>query len=165
VSGVWLWLPVAGPIRTSTVVAAVVMVLVIWWRRRDPWPAIVAVAAWTSMFETLYHLVGIVGFQWPMANFVWQTAAVGGWVILAGVLGIWPDWRPSALFALVMGAWVVAGFHANVASQTSPISLRDEILNEGAKSLLALAYLAGAVRVRGAVKPRQPASVIAESPP
>ena len=46
-----------------------------------------------------------------------------------------------------MGIWVAFGFHYNIADQSTPINLRDEVLNEAAKSLLGLAYLVGALRV------------------
>lgn len=144
-SGVWFWLP-TGPVRISTVLGALIVWGVITWVRREPFTGYVVQTAWVSLFETIYHVVGIVGYHWPFANFFWATGAVAGWVILAAVLGIWPDWRISLLFALLMGIWIATGFHYNVAGQTTPINIRDEILNEAAKSTLGLAYLVGALR-------------------
>jgi hypothetical protein len=148
VSGVWLWLPMVGPIRISTVIGAAVVFALIAIVKRDPLGGVVVVVAWTSVFETAYHVVGIVGYHWPLANFVWGTAAVAGWVILAAVLGYWPDWRLSVVFVLAMALWIAFGFHYNVPGQTAPLNVRDEILNEVAKSSLGLAYLVGALRAK-----------------
>jgi hypothetical protein len=146
VAGVWVWIPAAGPIRVSTVLCAAIMFIVVSVLRRDLLAGVVAVLAWTSVFETVYHVVGIVGYHWPTANFVWGTAAVAGWVILAWRMEIRPEWRLSVVFVLSMAVWIAAGFHYNVAGQGQPINVRDEVLNEFAKSSLALAYLVGSVR-------------------
>ncbi len=145
--GLWLWLPVLGPVRTSTVLVAVVMLVLVTVTTRSPLRALAAVIAWTSLFETVYHAVGIVVYHWPLANFLWMTAALAGWVILAAVLGVWPDWRFSIIFLLLMAAWIAYGFHYNVPGQAAPIDIRSEILNESAKTSLALAYLVGALSV------------------
>jgi len=151
VSGVWFWIPSIGPIRISTLLGAVVVFTVVAVGRRSILAGIVTVVAWTSVFETIYHVVGIVGYHWPMADFVWGTAAVAGWVILAWLMGIRPDWRISVLFLVAMTTWIVTGFHYNVAGQVAPLNWGNEILNEVTKSLLGLAYLIGALR--GAVLP------------
>jgi hypothetical protein len=145
-SALWLWLPLAGPIRVSTVVAALGLFLAIAVARRNPWRALVVVLAWSSLFEVVYHFVGIVGFGWPPANIVWMTGALAGWVVLAVVLGVWPDWRVSMVFVALMAVWVLTGFHYNVPSQSSPINIWNEVLNESAKTTLGLAYLVGALR-------------------
>ena len=147
--GLWVSTPV-GPIRTSTLLGAVLVFGIVTAVRRDPLRGLVAVVAWTALFETLYQVVGIVGFHWPTANFAWETAALAGWIILAGVLGIWPDWRLLMVFVVLMGFWITAGFHSNVAGQAAPLNLRDEVLNESSKTALALAYLAGALKSRSA---------------
>ena len=122
------------------------MIGVITWRTGRPLLAIAAESAWLSAFETIYHVVGIVGYHWPPANFFWATSAVAGWVLLAAVLGVWPDWRLTLIFVALMGIWIATGFHYNVAGQTTPISVPNEIINEAAKSTLGLAYLVGAIR-------------------
>jgi len=99
-------------------------------------------------FRDPVHLVGIALFRWPTPNFVWGTAAVAGWVILAASLEIWPDWRFSLLFLAVTVVWVAAGFHSNAAGQSAPINVSDEILNDAGKTLLGLAYLVGALSTR-----------------
>jgi hypothetical protein len=144
-SGVWFWLPVAGPIRISTVLGAVIVVLAMGLLRREWLGGIVVVIAWTSVFETIYHVVGIVGYGWKPAGFAWETAAVAGWAILAWVLGYRPEWRLVGVFALAMAVWIAFGFHYNVAGQTTPINVRDEVLNEVAKSSLGLAFLVGSL--------------------
>ena len=140
-----MWLPV-GPIRTSTVVTALVLILVVAVAKRDLLRAIVAVVAWTGLFEIVYQAVGIVGFHWAAGTWLWETTALAGWLVLAGVLGVWPDWRISIVFAFAMAIWIAAGYRYNVAGQAAPFNVRDEILNETAKTSLALAYLVGALR-------------------
>lgn len=145
-SGVWFWFPAVGPIRISTVLGAALVFAVVLVARRDALRAVVTVVAWLSVFETIYHVVGIVGFHWALANFAWETAAVAGWVILAAVLGIWPDLRFTAVFTILMAAWILAGFHYNIPGQRGPINVGNELLNEAAKTSLGLAYLVGALR-------------------
>ena len=146
-SGVWLQLPF-GPIRTSTVVTALVLFISVAVVRRDLLRPVVVVVAWTGFFEILYQAVGIIGFHWPLSNFVWEAGALAGWIILAGVLGFWPDWQVSLLFVALMLVWIASGYHYNVAGQSAPINARDEILNEASKTALAVAYLVGALRAK-----------------
>lgn len=133
-------------VRWSTIFAAVAILLVVGVWQGRPLHAWVAQSAWASLFETLYHVVGIVGYHWPLDNFFWATSAVAGWIVLAAVLGIWPDWRFTLLFIALMGIWIATGFHYNVPGQLAPINVRDEIINEAAKTALAAAYLVGALR-------------------
>src|SRR5438270_9110746 len=112
-SGIWLWIPMAGPVRISTLIGAAVAIGVMTIGKRDPIGGIVITVAWTSLFETIYQLVGIVGYHWPLGNFLWQTMALAGWVILAAALNYWPDWRLCVAFVIAMGVWVAFGFHYN----------------------------------------------------
>lgn len=132
-------------VRWSTVLAAIAIFAVVGIWQRRPLQALAAVFAWAALFETLYHVVGIVGYHWPLDDFFWGTAAVSGWIILAAVLGVWPEWRLTLLFVALMAVWIAAGFQYNVPGQTAPISVSNEILNEVAKTMLALAYLVGAL--------------------
>lgn len=150
----WIWLPVVGPIRISTVLAGLVIVVAIIWRRRAPLSALIALLAWASAYEILYSATGTAIHGWPAAGFVWMTAAVGGWVVLSQVRGIVPDWRLVLAMALVWGLWVATGFNSNAPSVAGTpgfpkdFSVASEILNELTKTLLALAYLVGALRSR-----------------
>ena len=125
---------------------AAILFVVITASTRSPFRALVAVIAWAGLFELTYQAIGIVGFGWALANFPWEVIALSGWLILAAWIGTWPDWRITILFAAIMAVWIATGYHYNVAGQTSPIDIRDEMLNEGGKAALALAYLIGAVR-------------------
>jgi hypothetical protein len=147
----WIWLPLVGPIRVSTVLAGLAIVAVILWRRRAPLVALVALLAWASAYEILYSATGTAMHGWPAGSFVWMTAAVGGWVVLSQVLGIVPDWRLLLAMALVWVLWILTGFNSNAPSSAGTngfsqgFSLSSEIFNELSKTILALAYLAGAL--------------------
>jgi hypothetical protein len=147
----WILLPVVGPIRISTVLAGLVMLVVIIWRRRAPLSALVAVMAWASAYEILYSATGTAIHGWPAANFVWMTAAVGGWVVLGQVVGIVPNRWLLLAMALVWVIWILSGFNSNAPSVAvtrgfpNGFSDSSEILNELSKTLLALAYLMGAL--------------------
>ena len=145
--GVWFLLPLLGPVRISTVLGAILLFGVVAYVRRDLFLALVTTAAWASTFEIICNLVGVVSSHWPLDTWAWTTAALAGWVLLSWRLGARPDWRIVGFFALIMAAWVALGFHSNVPDDHM-FSLRDEVLNEIAKSSLGLAYLVGAVRQR-----------------
>jgi hypothetical protein len=148
----WIWLPLMGPIRISTVVAGLVMVVAIQWRRHAPSTALIALMAWASAYEILYSATGTAIHGWPAANFVWMAAAVGGWVVLAQVWGITPNRWLLLAFAVVWVLWVLTGFNSNAPSVAGTpgfpkaFSVSSEILNELTKTLLALAYLVEALR-------------------
>ncbi len=157
-SAPWLILPDLGAIRISTIVAAVVMGAVILWRRRSILLAVVAVLAWAAAYEIAFTALGTVMHGWPVGYLLWLTAALAGWMILAAVMHLVPDrW-----FLLATGAatlvWIATGFHANSptlgdgAGFDRAFSLTDETLNELTKTLLAAAYLVGALRVSGRVR-------------
>ena len=152
-SGPWLWLPLTGPIRISTVLAAVTIAAVILWRRRSPLLALVTVMAWASLYEIAFNATGTVLHGWPVAYLAWLAAALGGWLLLSVALGVVPDGRWLAVVGALWLVWMLAGFDSNAPLGPGPghpaaFSLRDEALNELTKSLLALAYLAGALQVR-----------------
>lgn len=147
----WIWLPLVGPIRVSTVLAGLVIVVAVLLRRRDPLLALISLMAWASAFEILYSATGTAIHGWPVVNFLWMTAAVGGWVVLGQVRGIVPDWRLLVAMAVVWVLWMLTGFNSNAPSTAGTagfpmeFSVTNEILNELSKTLLALAYLAGAL--------------------
>ncbi|HXC77196.1 MAG TPA: hypothetical protein VNU19_09095 [Candidatus Acidoferrum sp.] len=138
-SGVWVWLPLAGPIRISTIVAALVIFGVVGIWRRRPLVGLVAMMAWISAFEILYNAAGVVVLHTPLGAFAWEVAALLGWVVAADLLGIRPPWWALVPFLLLSVIWIVTGFHSNLPARS--FSLRDEVLNEATKSALAAAYL------------------------
>lgn len=150
-SGPWLWLPLVGPIRTSTVLAAVAIAAVILWRRLSPLLALVTVLAWASVFEIAYNATGSVLHGWPLPYLAWLTAALGGWVFLSALLGVYPNRWLLAVTAIVWVVWMASGFESNAPLGSGPghpatFNLGSEVMNELAKSLLGLAYLVGALR-------------------
>lgn len=148
----WIWLPLIGPIRISTVVAGLVMVVAILWRRHAPLTALIALMAWASAYEILYSATGTAIHGWPVANFIWMAAAVGGWVILAQVWGVVPNRWLVLAFVVVWVLWALTGFNSNAPSMAGTpgfpkaFSISNEILNELTKTLLALAYVIDALR-------------------
>lgn len=156
-SGVWIWFPAVGPIRLSTVLGAVIMFGAVSVARRDVLAGAVAFLTWTSLFETIFGWIGFVVYHSPLGPLIWVTAALAGWVILGWKMNIRPDWRLSLVFALTMAVWIAAGFHSNVAGHANPINVRDEVLNEVAKSSLGLAYLVGSLRASPLQKKTGPA--------
>lgn len=138
----WLFSPLAET-RWSTVLGAVLILAVISWRR-NPFAAVVAVLAWLSAYEIAFNAIGVL-YGWPAPPFLWGSAAVLGWVVLAAVRGIWPEWRLVVVYAVLMAVWVGLGYHSNTPTRV-PFSASGEVLNEASKTALALAYLFGALR-------------------
>jgi hypothetical protein len=103
--------------------------------------------AWLSAYEILFQVTGAVLHGWSLSNLAWMTAAVGGWVALAFVMGILPDWRLLVLVALVWLVWVLTGFNSNSPTVAGTpgfsvhFSVSAEILNALTKTLLGLSYL------------------------
>jgi hypothetical protein len=156
----WIWLPIVGPIRISTVLAGIVMVVAILWQRRVLSTAVITLMAWASAYEILYQVTGAVVHGWSLTNVVWLGAAVSGWVVLGLVLGIIPDRRLLLLTAVVWVPWIVSGFNSNspatagTAGLPNDFNMAGEIFNELTKTLLALAYLVGALKVQPRPKKR-----------
>ena len=76
--------------------------------------------------------------------------ALIAWPLLAHQLGIRP--QPAALAACAAGfaAWLALGFHYNWFGEPRPVAVLPEALNVGTKTVLGLAYLAGALAARSA---------------
>jgi hypothetical protein len=127
------------------------MVSVIIWRRRDPVLALAALLAWASAYEILYAGTGTFMHGWAVPPYVWMTAAIAGWVVLAHVLGLILNRWVLVALALVWLLWVATGFESNVPSGLTtnglsrPFSWAAEVYNELSKTLLALAYLLAAL--------------------
>ena len=118
-------------------------------------------AAWIGGWEVLFQAAETVrsisrgGFHptaWWVPVVVFGTYAVGcAFVIVAARKGARPSliWLAAAL--AVFAAWVATGFHVNGHDMVGFNSLA-EALNEGAKTLWALAYLVPLLADRAEVK-------------
>lgn len=144
-NGVWFLLPV-GPVRISTVLAGIALLVLLSWRR-NIWIAIVAYEAWLSSYEIVFNAIGVGFFHWPITPFAWAAGALLGWVLLAAVLKVYPEWRLAALTLALFIIWALLGYHSNTPTR-QPLDVGGEVLNEVSKSLLALAFFAGAMRLR-----------------
>ncbi len=149
----WIWLPLVGPVRISTIAVALAMVAILWWRR-GVFTALIAVMAWLSAYEILFQATGVIIHGWSVSYFFWMSAAVGGWVVLGVVRCVRPDRLLMLATGVVWAAWILAGFNSNSPSGTgtpgfpNDFTVAGEILNEVSKTLLAAAYLIGALRTR-----------------
>lgn len=137
----------------STIVAAVVIAVLVTWRRRSPATALVTVMAWASAYEVGFVALGTALHGWSVTYLAWLAAALAGWIVLAQVWGVVPDrWLLAATAAITL-VWIAFGFEANSAILAGPgyvkgFSVWDEVLNEGSKTVLGMAYLAGGLRWR-----------------
>jgi hypothetical protein len=128
-------------VRLSTWLMALVFVALAV-KRRDSLP-ILALLAWLFAFEAAYDAASIGLRPWsqgfvPAAVFflILGTATVV-WMTSNGVRPFLPL---TAAAALLMAVWMATGFHQNFHDATT-IDPGAEALNEGAKTLLAAAYL------------------------
>ena len=150
----WIWLPLVGPIRISTVLMGLVMLAAIVWRRRAPLTALITVAAWLSAYEIAFQATGTAIHGWSPAYLLWMSAAVSGWVVLAHLRGITPNLWLLLAVALVWVLWLVTGFNSNSPTVAgtpglpSDFDISAEIFNELSKTLLGAAYLVGSLSLR-----------------
>jgi hypothetical protein len=153
----WIWVPFLGPIRVSTLIVGALMVIAIVWRRRDALIALTALMGWLSTFEILYQATGAALHGWSLSYVLWMSAALGGWVVLSAVRRIVPDWRLLLPMALVWALWILTGFNSNSPSIVGTpgfppdFSAGDELFNELSKTLLAVAFLVGALKPQARV--------------
>ena len=144
----WIWLPLAGPIRLSTVLTGLLMVVAMLWRHRGPLTALITLMAWLSAYEIAYQATGTALHGWSPAYFFWLSAAISGWVVLGLVRGIIPNRWLLLAVALVWAIWLLTGFHSNSSAvagtpgRSGAFSISGELLNELSKTLLGFAYLA-----------------------
>lgn len=113
------------------------------------WRAWVATFAWLCGFEGTWLLTMSVTHVLP-DRVAWAALVLSfgvhwlalsfGWMLAAHVLGIRVSWRWAAVTALLWAGWIAFGFHSNGGDETT-FSLRDEVLNEAAKTAWGLAYL------------------------
>ena len=140
-------LPLVGAIRAGTLITGIVIVAAVWWRRRSPLLAIVTVMAWASAYEIAFNAVGTAVHGWPLGSLVWLALALAGWIVLAVVRGVLPDWRLGLAAGALTLAWIFTiGFDFNTPGR--PLSPLAEVFNEGTKVLLGIGYLIGGLRAR-----------------
>lgn len=141
-TGVWL----AG-MRTSTLLTVLVFLGLGVFRDRRFW---LAGLIWLGGYEVAYQVTQTArelvssGFHpraWWVPVVVFGVEAVGlGLVLVAARKGLRPSLGVAALFAVLWVVWVATGFHANVRTGIG-FDPTTEALNEGTKTLWALAYL------------------------
>jgi hypothetical protein len=142
-------------VRLSTW-AALGAFLVLGVRDRRYW---LAAAAWIGGFEVLYQASttgrGLIdnGFHptvWWAPVVVFGVFVLGiGFVIWAGRHGARPSFPLLAAALFVWAVWIATGFHVNGHTMAG-LDPTAEALNEGAKTLWALAYLVPLLRSRRA---------------
>lgn len=151
VHGVWI-----EGVRISTLATLVVFALVGLARGGDT-KGLWAGAAWLTGFEVAYQITGVITgtLLYPRAAIIFTL--IGLVVVpLATPRTVRPDWRFFALVAAFWAVWLAFGFHANGHEHLDIFSLRDEVLNEGAKTAWALAYLVPLWRTRADAATHEP---------
>lgn len=145
---VWITYGSAFHLRLSTALAGALLFAVVTVVRRRPGLAFLAVAGWLFGFELVDNLAGIVLYHWPL-NPQWDTALffMAGWVVAAELAGIRPPAWALAAFGGAMAGWLLTGYASNVPAGR-PWSTAGEVQNVIAKTMLAIAYGAGALRSR-----------------
>jgi hypothetical protein len=141
---VWIWSPLPGQPRWSSVITGIAVFLVVLRRTWRPLNAAAATMAWLCGYEILYEATGTLLHGWSLGTLALTTVGTGGWLILAYVLGIRPDRRVFAGFVVLWAVWIIAGYESNMPDRIIPgaaatWSWRDELLNVGTKVLLAVA--------------------------
>lgn len=128
-------------VRLTTWLTVLVFVLIAAWRsERQP---VIACLTWLAGFEAAYQAAAMV-LRTPspirLIGPVSISLLVGMPLIAAAMtlLGARPEPRLLTLGLLVFCVWLATGFHVNTTSVVSPLG---EVLNDGSKTLWALAYL------------------------
>src|SRR2546421_194101 len=146
----WLMVPIAGPIRITTVVMGLVIIAVVYVRRRNVVAAFVTVMAWASVYEIAFEATGVLLRGWPLKTLLWISLALLGWVALSISRGITPNPWLAVLCAAVWVIWIATGFHVNPSPLSDGSSTNfmnsAELFNEATKTALGLAFLVGALR-------------------
>ena len=136
-------------VRLSTWLALFVFAGIAAWRsEREP---LLAALAWLAGFEGAYQVAAVLLHTPPRLPFIGSISIslIVGMPLIAvamTLLGARPDPVLLGLAAVVFVVWLATGFHVN--TSPSAINPAGEALNEGAKTLWALAYLVPLLRHR-----------------
>jgi hypothetical protein len=154
----WIWSPLPGSVRWSTVATGAVLFATVLWQTRRPVGAVAVTMAWLCGFEILYQATGAVVHRWSLGTLTLTVAGTGGWLLLAYLLGVRPNRALTVVVVAVWIIWIALGFESNMPDRIIPgaatvWSWRDELLNVGTKTLLALALLTAAPSMRVAEPP------------
>lgn len=150
-TGVWI-----EGVRISTLATLVVFALIGLARGGDM-KGLWAGAAWLTGFAVAYQVTGVVmgTLLYPRAAIIFTL--IGLVVVpIATTRTVRPWWPMAVLFAVLWVVWIAFGFHANGHETTDVFNLRDEIINESAKTAWALAYLVPLWRTRSAATRERP---------
>jgi hypothetical protein len=138
-------------VRWTTLITAVAIVAVMGIWRRRPFVACVVILAWLGGFEVAFRLLDILRWhEWSAwAGWLWEAAALIGWLLAAHAFGIRPSRLWVAVTALVFVVWWLSGYDYNLpntaAGQGLPIRWAGEVENVTAKTAWAMAYIAGTI--------------------
>lgn len=151
--GVYVYDPfLHHPTRLSTLLLAVAIFALVVWRRRDPILGLMVVAAWVTVFELAYSLVGYLLRHdlWlriyphlDASSFWWVMIGLFGWAWLAHVKGARPELITLLVAVAIFTLWMAFGHGGNQPDQ--PIDWREEALNVSAKTLTGVSYLIGSL--------------------
>jgi hypothetical protein len=137
---IWVWLPLLGPTRWTTVLAFLACIVVAWYRF-GPWRGVLAGIAGISTFEIVFSATGTVVHHWPLAPLLWQSGALVAWPVLAWREQVRPSRELLVAFALLWLAWMAEGFQFNVpAHGPQAPNLPAELLNASTKTLMVMAW-------------------------
>lgn len=136
-------------VRLSTWLCLLAFVLLAAWRsERAP---LVAAVAWLAGYEAAYQAAAMLlhtPSPVPVVGPISVSLVVGAPLVLAAMtaLGARPNPILLSLALAVFAAWLASGFHVN--TDPAAINPLGEALNEGSKTLWALAYLWPLLRLR-----------------
>jgi hypothetical protein len=148
-----IWSPLPSHPRWSTVLMAAVVLAVVTWRTRRPLLACLAVLAWLSAYEIAWNTCSLVTHGDDPVKWFWLVLALLAWPLLAHQVGLRPQPVAVALCAAGFAIWLVLGFDYNWMREPGPVRVLPEVLNVLTKTVLGVAYLAGALAAP-AVGPR-----------
>jgi hypothetical protein len=136
----WVWLPLLGPIRWTTLVAFMACLAIGSYRFGLLRGGLAAMAG-ISTFELVFSATGTLVHAWPLAPLVWLWAGLIAWPLLALRENIKPSGELLVAFVLVWFAWIAQGFSYNVPTHDARnVNGLAELLNALSKSLMIMAW-------------------------